>query len=94
MMTIAVDGRNLMSDLINRQAAIDAIAEGLKHTFIEYKDVAEKLLNEVPSAQPEIIICTECKYYDTDTEQCNNDKGLRFIDFSNPERMWCSWAEG
>jgi hypothetical protein len=42
-----------MSDLIDRQAAIDAVAEGLKRTFIEYKDVAEKLLNEVPSAQPE-----------------------------------------
>ena len=40
-------------DLISRQAAIDAVAEGLKRTFIEYKDVAEKLLNEVPSAQPE-----------------------------------------
>lgn len=46
-----------------------------------------------PSAQPEIITCIECKYYDVDTEQCNNDKGLQFIDFGNPERMWCSWAE-
>ena len=40
-------------DLISRQAAIDAVAEGLKRTFIEYKDVAEKLLNEVPSASPD-----------------------------------------
>ena len=45
-----------MSDLISRQAAIDAVAEGLKRTFIEYKDVAEKLLNEVPSVQPEPAI--------------------------------------
>lgn len=48
---------------------------------------------KIKPTQPEIITCTECKYYDTDTEQCNNDKGLRFIDFGNPERMWCSWAE-
>jgi len=33
--------------------AIDAVAEGLKRTFVEYRDVAEKMLNKVPSAQPE-----------------------------------------
>jgi hypothetical protein len=32
--------------------AIDAVAEGLKHTFVEYRDIAEKMLNNVPSAQP------------------------------------------
>ena len=35
--------------------AIDAVAEGLKRTFVEYRDVAEKMLNKVPSAQPEQI---------------------------------------
>ena len=50
-----------MSDLISRQAAIDAVAEGLKRTFVEYRDVAEKMLNKVPSAQPEQrwIPCSE-----------------------------------
>lgn len=38
-------------DTINRQDAIDAVAEGLKGTFVEYRDVAEKMLNKVPSAQ-------------------------------------------
>jgi len=42
-----------MNDMISRQAAIDAVAEELKHTFVEYRDVAEKMLNKVPSAQPE-----------------------------------------
>ena len=42
-----------MNDLISRQAAIDAVAEGLKRTFVEYRDAAEKMLNKVPSAQPE-----------------------------------------
>lgn len=32
--------------------AIDAVAEGLKRTFVEYRDVAEKMLNKLPSAQP------------------------------------------
>ena len=40
-------------DVISRQAAIDAVAEGLKNVFVEYKDVAEKLIGKLPSAQPE-----------------------------------------
>ena len=39
--------------LIYEEDAIDAVAEGLKRTFVEYRDVAEKMLNKVPSAQPE-----------------------------------------
>lgn len=42
-----------MNDLISRQAAIDAVAKNLKGLFIEYEDVAEKIINKVPSAQPE-----------------------------------------
>ena len=42
-----------MDDLISRQAAIDAVANGLKGVFVEYQDVAEKLLNNVPPAQPD-----------------------------------------
>lgn len=38
--------------------AIDAVAEGLKRTFVEYRDVAEKMLNKVPSAQPETATVT------------------------------------
>jgi hypothetical protein len=46
-------------DLIDRQAAIDAVAEGLKNTFIEYRDVAEKMIGKLPSAQPERT-CVNC----------------------------------
>ena len=41
-----------MKRLIYLEDAIDAVAEGLKRTFVEYRDVAEKMLNKVPSAQP------------------------------------------
>ena len=34
-------------------------AEGLKRTFVEYRDVAEKMLNKVPSVQPERT-CVNC----------------------------------
>ena len=40
-------------DLIERQAAIDAVSDALKGVFVEYEDVAEKMLGKVPSAQPE-----------------------------------------
>ena len=43
----------MMQDLISRQAAIDAVADGLKRVFVENRDVAEILLKSVPSAQPE-----------------------------------------
>ncbi len=48
--------KNMNNDLISRQAAIDAVAKGLKGVFVEYQDVAEKLLNNVPSVQPEPAI--------------------------------------
>ena len=39
--------------MIYAEDAIDAVANGLKGVFVEYQDVAEKLLNNVPSAKPE-----------------------------------------
>ena len=48
--------------------AIDAVSEGLKHTFVEHRDVAEKMLNNVPSAQPKIIRCENCMFYKTDDD--------------------------
>lgn len=65
-----------MSDLINRQAAINEI-EGLPKYFdktdtlcLDYADVLAVLSEHLPSAEPEIIRCKDCKYmtehYDTD----------------------------
>ena len=58
-----------MADLISRQAAIDApfkkfdMATGVTWIPLEY-------IEKLPSAQPEIIRCKDCKYitehYDTD----------------------------
>ena len=59
-----------MSDLISRQAAIDALKNRWKKTR-NYEgngdDIAEECelyLKQVPSAQPEIIRCKDCIYYD------------------------------
>jgi len=57
-----------MSDLIDRQAAIDALKNRWKKTR-NYEgigdDIAEECelyLKQVPSAQPEIIRCKDCIY--------------------------------
>ena len=50
-----------MNDMIYRQDAIDAMSESLKRVFPEYRQIAEKCLNVLPSAQPEQgwIPCSE-----------------------------------
>lgn len=50
-----------MGDLIDRQAAIDAVSEAcfeLRGVFGRCEDA----LKALPSAQPEIIRCKDCKY--------------------------------
>ena len=84
-----------MKDLISRQAAIDAVSETLKGVFVEYRDVAEKTIKKVPSAQPEIIRCKDCKYAEVaDTEDSQDGYTCQFhrgsIWFSG---SYCSWAE-
>ena len=61
-----------MSDLISRHAAIDAMTNTLWHypnecyrNLKEYefaKGLSELGLKSVPSVQPEIVRCGECKY--------------------------------
>jgi len=53
-------------DLIERQAAIDAINKAFERVFAwdGTSPLGDKVLENVPSAQPEIIHCGECIYYD------------------------------
>lgn len=69
-----------MSDLIERRAAIDAVNVGNLHPGIigALKDIIE----EIPSAEPEIIRCKDCKWcvehYDRDGDPywiCKNWDG-------------------
>lgn len=80
----------MASDLISRQAAIDAIEWGITYAkainketgevrelFAESNEELRKAVNRVkqlPSAQPEIIRCKDCKYshmtYDGDCKYC------------------------
>ena len=56
-----------MNDLISRQAAIDVVHKWLSSVFgVNSTDNSIgvfKRLRQLPSAQPEIIYCKDCKHY-------------------------------
>ena len=75
------------ADLISRQAAILALAEQIMESALmdnpttastdidRYRPIAELSLRDVPSAQPEIIHCCDCIYYDPEHIEKN---GVRY----------------
>ena len=93
-----------MSDLISRQAAINAVKKNtFRLTFAEeqnceghvawsanavYSDVMEGALLELPSAQPEIIRCRNCKFASGDSRIC-----MKFGHSPIGELDFCAWAE-
>ena len=60
-----------MNDLISRQAAIDEAKEWINAVYFEENDKRERKaiecfigsLKNIPSAQPEIVRCKDCKYF-------------------------------
>ena len=54
-----------MDDLISRQAAIDAVYERIKQIGYEHNASVlsiRQAIRDLPSAQPEIIRCTDCEW--------------------------------
>lgn len=63
-----------MSDLIDRQAAIDFIAAGHLCNPNEPRWSDNEIVNFLksrPSAQPEIIRCKDCKHRDPEDKKCD-----------------------
>ena len=93
-----------MNDLISRQSAITALSNEIvkRRLLDEMYDgcidefIAEEILKKLPSAQPEIVYCGDCKYKDDGIDEdgipflkCLHGRsygGTRINDF-------CSWAE-
>jgi len=83
-----------MSDLIERQDVLDEmqicdfvrIENFAGDVRMLFADDLEKRINAIPSAQPEIIRCKDCKYY--------NPIGV-CIEMSSAvcEDSFCCWAE-
>lgn len=99
-----------MSDLISRQAAIDAMAElqGRASTKAKLKGISKawKRIKQLPSAQPEIVRCKDCKHwipYDwmfSEVWQSKNmadypedEMGCELCDMSMKANDFCSRAD-
>lgn len=96
-----------MSDLISRQAAIDALrvaywdkniqsAKGDPCIVDAMTDWAIRQIKALPSAQPEIIRCNSCKYWTQSTGEMKG-YGLGRCDFHDADLVacngFCYWAE-
>lgn len=82
-----------MGDLISRQAAIDAVGSMLRRKFGIGGDLAEITLAGLPSAQPEIVRCKDCKHSEhwyRDKRRCFlwNEAGIDVF-----EDGFCNYAE-
>ena len=69
-----------MSDLIDRQAAIDVLAEW-------HDEAITNRLNNLPSAQPDIVACGDCIHWICHDRRCGYwNHGVKPLD-------WCCHAE-
>ena len=83
-----------MDDLISRRSAIDAIM--CEPTDAHYPSWYAERLEQLPSAQPEIIRCNSCKYWTQSTGEMKG-YGLGRCDFHDVDLVTCNgfcyWAE-
>ena len=91
-----------MNDLISRQAAIEAIQARadmelakVNHYYLMGFQEAAEAVESVPSAQPEIIHCRDCKHWKTDHPTANGYHCCHRIHNAFPMREddFCSRAE-
>ena len=92
-----------MDDLISRQAAIDAMCERCRQDNPDTNacDICDdmEILKNIPSAQPEIIRCKDCKHWREGTTTYSYcDKLFRMgvldiYDYMTTEDEFCSNAE-
>ena len=80
-----------VGDMISRQAAIDAldeieaeVADGYGYQYAKWREY----FVEMPSAQPDIIRCRNCKFASGDSRIC-----MQFGHSPIGELDFCAWAE-
>ena len=80
-----------MSDLIERQAAIDELDKGA--WGVEWdKALAQAMIESLPSAQPDIITCKDCKYSDENWRRVSV-RWLPCMDMRTGSNWFCGSAE-
>lgn len=77
---------NLATDLISRQDAIRLAEQGQIQGF----EWQFKKLCTLPSAEPEIIRCRDCKHWYKDAD---SGMSCEYTEMSQPEDGFCNWAE-
>ena len=88
-----------MDELISKRAVIEAIEKAranvghnlersIGKSIIEILDEVGRDVNRLPSAQPEIIRCRECKFASGDSRIC-----MKFDHSPIGELDFCSFAE-
>ena len=88
-----------MDDLISRQAAIDALHTWFRDGFDEDRwwnsTHVLAAIEGLPSAQPEIIRCKDCKYWDTtwQNDYAPNYHYCPMIDSTRRNDFYCADAE-
>lgn len=94
---------NTKNDTISRQAAIDALNKldvsdgvGISSIACDLQEEAIRSIEDLPSAQHEIIRCNSCKHW-TQTTGKMKGYGLGRCDYLNADLVTCNgfcyWAE-
>lgn len=73
---IAKDINVLNNDCISRQAVIDALEDWFFNT--DDSRQPEEVLRCLPSAQPEIIHCKDCKHRDPEDKKCDSGHSIQW----------------
>ena len=81
-----------MGDLIERQAASDATLKDPVGRVLADRYNLIGFLEGLPSAQPEIIRCKDCKYKD-DYINDDGESWCNYIEISVPEDGFCHKGE-
>ena len=96
-----MEKEKVMDDLISRQAVLDALKDAINDSVVltiqgymySHDDnyfgleVALSLIQNLPSAQPDIIRCGECSHKDKKIDYCH------YLGITICERDYCSYAE-
>ena len=81
-----------MNDTISRQAAIDVVDAVWSVTGDKNVAKVWDQIKDLPSAQPEIIRCRDCKYSDENWRRVSV-KWLPCMDIRAPSNWFCGSAE-
>lgn len=96
---VAITALQKDGDTISRQTAIDALGSRLDRTAkgeigsfyntIIQRDIES--IERLPSAQPEIIRCKDCAYWNSESRECSSPN---YPDgYVTPAGFYCGWAE-